>query len=262
MLVRPALSVALAAMLMLLPVHTPLVGAVMVAVGGVVSPPPEGGGDVVELETVTEMEAVAVRPALVTVRESGWLPLATAVVFQEAVAVEPVTLWLEIVVPPLWSRNVVGEPSTLLADMLTVTVPLTVAPLAGLVMAAPSGGVVGLPSTTTVTVGGLTLLSPRLSSTVSDAVYVPGVENATAPGAATVLLPGEPPGKNHWYVVTLPSGSLALPANVTDWPVWIDTGLDDGFVIVATGGWLPGFWASRMKLATDGTPFWSSTNSM
>src|SRR5688572_17235114 len=177
MLVRPTFSVALAAMLMLLPVHTPLVGAVMVAVGGIVSPP-EGGG-VEPLETVTEMEAVAVRPALVTVRESGWLPLATVVVFQEAVAVEPVTLWLEIVVPPLWSRNVVGEPSTLLADMLTVTVPLTVAPLAGLVMAAPSGGVVVPPPA--VAPEGTTGEVASLKMVIfAETVWLPAVSVATA----------------------------------------------------------------------------------
>ena len=79
--------------------------------------------------------------------------------------------------------------------MFTVTVPLTVMPLAGLVIAAVKDGD---PPTLTVTVGGLTLLSPRLSRTVSEAVYVPGFANVTAPGVGTLLFAGEPPGKIHW----------------------------------------------------------------
>ena len=111
-------------------------------------------------------------------------------------AVELLTLWLESVVALSSLRtNCVGEPWALVAAMFTVTVPLTVMPLAGLVIAAVKDGD---PPTLTVTVGGLTLLSPRLSRTVSEAVYVPGFANVTAPGVGTLLFAGEPPGKIHW----------------------------------------------------------------
>src|SRR5687767_14876231 len=194
MLTRPALSEAATLMAMLLPVHTLPVGEVMLTVGGVVSPPPPPP---VVLLTVTETVAVAVRPApSVTVRFSVWVPLVRPVVFQLVLAVEPLTLWLKMVAPLSTLRtNEVGEPCTLLALMVTGTaLPLTVAPLAGLLIAAPS---TAAPLTFTVSVGGLTLLSPRLSSTVRETVYVPGVGKTTAPGFWTVLLPGVPPGKSH-----------------------------------------------------------------
>ena len=51
------------------------------------------------------------------------------------------TLWLESVVALSSLRtNCVGEPCALPAAMLTVTVPLTVAPLTGLVIEAVNGG--------------------------------------------------------------------------------------------------------------------------
>ena len=61
--------------------------------------------------------------------------------------------------------NWVGEPWALLAAMLTVTVPPTVEPAAGLVIEAVK---LVAAVTLTVTLGGLTLLSPRSSSTVSE----------------------------------------------------------------------------------------------
>jgi hypothetical protein len=79
MLATATLSLALALTLMLPPVHVPLGGAVMLTVGGVVSPPPPP----VELLTVTVTLALADRPApSITVRFSVWLPLATPVVVQ------------------------------------------------------------------------------------------------------------------------------------------------------------------------------------
>src|SRR5215831_2768711 len=137
MVASATLSLPLAVIAMLLPVHTPLAGDVMLTVGGVVSPPPPP-----PFETVTGMAADAVRPApSVTIRLSVWLPFGTPVVFQLAVAVAPLTLWLEIVVLlSSFSTNDVGEPCALVADIPTVTVPLTVAPLAGLVIAALRGG--------------------------------------------------------------------------------------------------------------------------
>src|SRR5262249_49377890 len=161
----------------------------------------------------------------------------------------------EIVVLPSFSTNVVGEPCALTAAMFTVTGPLTVAPFAGLVIDAPSAAV---PFTITVTVGGLTLLSPRVSSTVREAREGPGLGNVTARGFCVVLLTGEPPGKIPWYATMLPSGSDALPAKVTVCPAWIVTLLVDGLVIVAIGAALVGFADSRTNFATDGTPVLST----
>ena len=127
------LSVALALSAMLLPVHVPLDGLVTAAVGGVLSAP----GTV----TVTVTAAVAVRPVLsVTTRLSVCVPLGAPLVFQAYVAVEPLTLWLDsVVVLSSFTKNDVGEPCALPALMLTVTVPLTVAPFAGLVIEAVRG---------------------------------------------------------------------------------------------------------------------------
>src|SRR5207253_2725145 len=103
-----------------------------------------GGG-----ATVTDTAAVAVRPApSVTLRFSVWAPVATALVSHAYVAVAPLaTLWVESVVAlSSWRTNCVGEPWALPAAMLTVTMPLTVAPLAGLVIDAASGGGVAPPA--------------------------------------------------------------------------------------------------------------------
>src|ERR1051325_1801840 len=106
-------------------------------------------------------------------------------------------LWLESVVALSSLRtNCVGEPEAFVAAMLTLTVlPLAIVdPFAGLVICAPSADV---PATLTVTTGGLVLLSPLLSSTVSETVYVPGFANVTLPGLWSVLVFGVPPGNTH-----------------------------------------------------------------
>src|SRR5687767_2857928 len=183
MLTRPALSEAATLMAMLLPVHTLPVGEVMLTVGGVVSPPPPPP---VVLLTVTETVAVAVRPALsVTVRFSVWVPLVRPVVFQLVLAVEPLTLWLKMVAPlSTWRTNEVGEPCGLLALMLTGTAaPLTVAPLAGAVIAAPSaaGGVVPPPPVLADAPEGTSgELASLKSVTGADSVWLPAVSRATA----------------------------------------------------------------------------------
>src|SRR5688572_22508195 len=140
MLTSDTLSVALAPMPMPAPVQSPFFGVVIVTLGGVLSPPPVGGGEVVD--TLTEIAVVAVRPApSVTARFRVWLPPLTPDVFQLNVAVDPLTVWVESVAPlSSFSTKVFGEPCALVAAMFTVTVPLTVAPLAGLVMAAPRAG--------------------------------------------------------------------------------------------------------------------------
>src|SRR5687768_749486 len=171
MLTRPALSEAATLMAMLLPVHTLPVGEVMLTVGGVVSPPPPPP---VVLLTVTETVAVAVRPALsVTVRFSVWVPLVRPVVVQVVLAVEPLTLWLKMVAPLSTLRtNEVGEPCALLALMLTGTAaPLTVAPFAGAVMAAPRAGAVPARRSSELTVA--VAVRPALSVTVRFSVWVP-----------------------------------------------------------------------------------------
>ena len=126
---------------MLLPVHAPFAGLVIVTDGGTVSGPPVG------FTTLTVMAAVAVRPApSVTVRFTVCVVLAAVVVSQLAEAVGPLTLWLESVAAlSSWSRNWVGEPWALPAAIVTVTVPLALAPLAGLVIEAVSAGGGGVP---------------------------------------------------------------------------------------------------------------------
>jgi|SRR6516162_6162213 len=76
---------------------------------------------------------------------------------------------------------------------------------------------------------------PPSSVTVSDAVYVPGVEYMTCPGLATELESGFPPGNDHEYAVTVPSGSLPVPSKNTESPALTVTSVD-GLVIVAVGG--------------------------
>jgi hypothetical protein len=143
-------------------------------------------------ETVTPRVAVAVLPPeSVTRRVSVCVPLATVVVFQAYEAVVPVTVCVETVVPSTMSVKVLVLPAGAFVDIPTVVVPLTVAPSAGLVKDA-----VSVPDcTVTVTNGGLGSLAPSSSTTVSEAVYVPGLAKRTAPGLATVLPVGLPPGK-------------------------------------------------------------------
>jgi len=88
-LVRPTLSDAFALTVMLLPVHTPLWGAVMATVGGTVSAPPVLPLLVV-FDTVTLRAAVPVPPAeSVTVAASVTPPLVAVVVFQVKLALVP-----------------------------------------------------------------------------------------------------------------------------------------------------------------------------
>src|SRR2546430_5644232 len=82
---------------------------------------------------------------------------------------------------------------------------------------------------------------------------MPGVEKVTAPGVALVLVFGVPPGTTHEYCVTVPSGSVPVPAKVTDCPALIVTSAA-GFVIVPFGGWLLGVGDIWTHAATDGTP--------
>src|ERR1051325_11447793 len=116
---------------MLLPVHALPADEVMFTAGGFVA---------AALLTVTVTDAVAVRPALsVTVRSSVCVPFGTGVVpfvTHEYVAVLPVAMLCveRVVALSCFSTNCVGEPCALVADMFTVTVPLTVLPLAGLVI--------------------------------------------------------------------------------------------------------------------------------
>src|SRR5687768_7499788 len=184
MLTRPALSEAATLMPMLLPVHTLPVGDVMLTVGGVVSPPPPPPP--VVLLTVTVIAAVAVRPApSVTVRFSVWAPLVRPVVFQVVVAVDAEALPLKMVAPlSTLSTNAIGVPCALLALMPTATLaPLTVAPLAGLVIDAPrgGGGVVPPPPVLADAPEGTSgELASLKSVTGADSVWLPAVSRATA----------------------------------------------------------------------------------
>src|SRR5437764_3765689 len=114
---------------MLLPVHAPFEGLVIVTVGGVVSPP-------LLLCTVTVMLFVLVIPLALTVAASVWAPSGTLVESQLKVAV-----WLVVPV-----RLPAGDPSAVRPKsrveqasplvMVTGTVPWTVAPFAGVVIVA------------------------------------------------------------------------------------------------------------------------------
>ena len=90
-LVSPTLSDAWAVTVMLLPVHTPLRGAVMETVGGTVSVPPVlPVPPLVVFETLTLRLALPVPPAeSVTVAASVTPPFAVAVVFQLKLALVP-----------------------------------------------------------------------------------------------------------------------------------------------------------------------------
>src|SRR5919201_3734240 len=80
---------------------------------------------------------VAVAPvASVTITESVWLPIKRFLVFQLYDAVVPVTVCVETRVPSIESLKVFELPEAPVTDMPTLTVPLTVAPLAGLVIVA------------------------------------------------------------------------------------------------------------------------------
>jgi hypothetical protein len=57
----------------------------------------------------------------------------------------------------------------------------------------------------------------------------------TAPGLATELDPGLPPGNDQLYALIVPSASDPVPANDTDSP-GLRVTFDAGAVMVATGG--------------------------
>src|ERR1051325_7558584 len=121
----------------------------MVTVGGVVSP--DGGGALVLL-TVTVIDAVAVRPPLVAVPLSVYVPLASDVVFHENAFVHEVLVHGVESLPHGVPLNVhVTVPVVPDVQPLTATsaavVPLAVAPFAGFVKlrvngAGGGGGVV------------------------------------------------------------------------------------------------------------------------
>src|SRR5207249_3050517 len=131
-----------------------------------------GGGDVVFC-TVTVIVAVAVRPAAsLALSASVWLPLARALVFQANEAVVPVTVWVEARVPSMVRRNVFEAPEAPPTSMPTVTVPLTVAPLAGLVKRAVSGGG-GVVPCATVTLSDAEPVLPAASRALTVRVLIP-----------------------------------------------------------------------------------------
>lgn len=83
---------------------------------------------------------------------------------------EPATDWVETVVPSTARLKVVGEPEAPEALIVTVVVPLTVAPSVGLVIDAVSGGVVEFE---TVTERVALAERPVASVTVNASVWVP-----------------------------------------------------------------------------------------
>src|SRR5216684_818107 len=120
------LSVPFAMMWMLLPVHAPLPGDVMAAVGGVVSPPVPTvtvtGADVVVLPAASRATAVSVCAPLVAAVVSHATEYGAAV--SSAPTFEPSSL-----------NCTPTTPTLSLAVAVTVTVPDTVEPPAGAVSA-------------------------------------------------------------------------------------------------------------------------------
>jgi hypothetical protein len=102
-----------------------------------------------------------------------------------------------------------GKPLTLrptgpLKPASMATAALYVVPLPAKTVRDDGDAVIEKSGTVIVRVAAV-LVSPPLSVTVNEAVYVPGVEYVTAPGLATVLEDGLPPGKLHEYALIVPS---------------------------------------------------------
>jgi hypothetical protein len=132
---------------------------------------PGGGGGGVVFVTLTGRVAVAVRPAPSrTVRLRVWLPSPTVVVFQlnDALAADPDVA--KTCVPSTVRVNAIGVPFAPVADMSTLTEPLTAAPLVGLVNEAAR---VGVPPLDTVTDRVATPTLPAESRTVAVTVCAP-----------------------------------------------------------------------------------------
>jgi hypothetical protein len=107
--------------------------------------------------------------------------------------------------------------------------------------------------TVIVRVSGLGSVRPVLSVTVNEAVKVPDCGYVTAPGFASKLVPGVPPGKTQEYPVMVPFGLVPVPEKDTDWPAAIVT-LLAGLVITPVGGWSFGALESWTNCAREGTP--------
>src|SRR5947207_4723221 len=150
---------------------SPLRGWVMKTLIG----PPGGGGGGAAFCAVTPRAAVAVRPApSCTVRASVCGPSPTDVVFQlnDALVAEPELAKTRV--PSTVSVKAIGVPLAPLADMPTVTVPVTVAPSAGAVNeAASGGGAVPPPAFCTLNARVVLPELPDASRTVATSVCVP-----------------------------------------------------------------------------------------
>src|SRR5678809_1489958 len=103
-------------------------------------------------------------------------------------------------------------------------------------------GVAGV--TVTIRVGGLGSEFPLASTTVSEAVYLPGVLKLTLPGFCNVEVAGVPPGKTQEYFVA----AVAVP-NETDPPAGMLTSAP-GEAMAPSGGALP-YGVSWMNRAID-----------
>jgi hypothetical protein len=187
MLVRPALSLALAFTAMLLPVHAPLVGAVIATVGAVGSPPPGGGLFTV---TVIVADGPVLPAASVATALSVCVPFATVVVSHEIsygalVSAAPSGA-------PSSMNCTLATPTLSLAVALTVIVPATVLPSAGPVIATVGGvasgpgppppplqvgapdGCTGLVAFLLISTGADTAQLPPVSVTTALISYAPG----------------------------------------------------------------------------------------
>src|SRR5438132_12256783 len=151
---------------------------------------PGGGGVGVQFETVTVRVAVVVRPApSLTVRPSVWEPSLAVVVLHEYVAVVAGPDVVETCVPSRRSVKLIGVPLAPVSDIPTLTVPLTVAPSAGLVNEAPRGGGVPPPAFWTLNVRVAVPLLALASRTAAVSVCGPLATRVESQGSVTWLPP-------------------------------------------------------------------------
>src|SRR5207253_2446299 len=132
----------------------------------------------VAFDTVTLIDAVAVLPAAsVAVNASVCVPLAVVVVSHVVDTVVSLTLWLKsVVVLSSFSRNWVGAWAFLTIRLTALLTPPSVAPLAGLVIAAViAGGGVG---------PGLQAAPDATAGVVASLMIVTGVDAEQFPKAS------------------------------------------------------------------------------
>lgn len=185
--------------------------------------------------------------------------LVTVTLREPVTALERILMFAVIWVDEFWMQELtvmpepkpqVGEARKLLPDSVTIRFDFPCPPTLGLT-ADRTGA--ACEATVMVRTGGLGSVLPAESVTVKEAVYVPAVENVTAPGFCSELVAGDAPRKLHEYPEIEPLDAVPVPEKVTDWPGPI-TMSDAGLVIVPLGGVSVAVFEICTNFATDGTP--------